>query len=125
MSHRLSPVVTTSSQRSSQIQEPAHEAASAQQILLRHQGQGPKLLRCGDDDQDVKVQLDHPARLVLPSLCYPCYPDYLLPAKERPQTSAALARRLVTGALGVKSNVSKEQREAEKRQLQEAKGMLV
>lgn len=51
-----------------------------------------------------------------------CSPDYLLPAKERPQTSAALARRLVTGALGVKSSVSKEQREAEKRQLQEAKG---
>lgn len=47
--------------------------------------------------------------------------DYLLPAKERPQTSAALARRLVTGALGVKSNVTKEQREAEKKQLQEAK----
>lgn len=47
--------------------------------------------------------------------------DYLLPAKERPQTSAALARRLVTGALGVKGNVTKEQREAEKRQLQEAK----
>lgn len=47
--------------------------------------------------------------------------DYLLPAKERPQTSAALARRLVTGALGIKSNVSKEQRDAEKRKLQEAK----
>lgn len=54
-----------------------------------------------------------------------CCPDYLLPAKERPQTSAALARRLVTGALGVKSNVTKEQREAEKRQLQEAKGTFV
>lgn len=47
--------------------------------------------------------------------------DYLLPAKERPQTSAALARRLVIGALGVKSNVTKEQREAERRKLQEAK----
>ncbi|XP_019744876.1 coiled-coil domain-containing protein R3HCC1L [Hippocampus comes] len=42
-------------------------------------------------------------------------------AKERPQTSAALARRLVIGALGVKSNVTKEQREAEKRKLQEAR----
>ncbi|XP_049577654.1 coiled-coil domain-containing protein R3HCC1L [Syngnathus scovelli] len=41
--------------------------------------------------------------------------------KERPQTSAALARRLVVGALGVKSNVTKEQREAEKRKLQEAR----
>ncbi|XP_037620256.1 coiled-coil domain-containing protein R3HCC1L isoform X1 [Sebastes umbrosus] len=47
--------------------------------------------------------------------------DYLLPAKERPQTSAALAHKLVIGALGVKSNVTKEQREAEKRKLQEAK----
>ncbi|KAG7223767.1 hypothetical protein INR49_026449 [Caranx melampygus] len=48
--------------------------------------------------------------------------DYLLPAKERPQTSAALARRLVIGALGVKSNLTKEQREAERRKLQEARG---
>ncbi|XP_072240364.1 coiled-coil domain-containing protein R3HCC1L [Leuresthes tenuis] len=47
--------------------------------------------------------------------------DYLLPAKERPQTSAALARQLVIGALGVRSNLSKEQREAEKKKLQEAK----
>nr|XP_055060188.1 LOW QUALITY PROTEIN: coiled-coil domain-containing protein R3HCC1L [Misgurnus anguillicaudatus] len=47
--------------------------------------------------------------------------DYLLPAKERPQTSAALARRLVIGALGVKSNQTKEDREAEKKKLQQAK----
>lgn len=47
--------------------------------------------------------------------------DYLLPAKERPQTSAVLARRLVIGALGVKSNLSKEQREAERKKLQEAR----
>ncbi|XP_053188763.1 coiled-coil domain-containing protein R3HCC1L [Scomber japonicus] len=47
--------------------------------------------------------------------------DYLLPAKERPQTSAALARQLVIGALGVKSNVTKEQREAERKKLQEAR----
>lgn len=47
--------------------------------------------------------------------------DYLLPAKERPQTSAALARRLVIGALGVKSNLTKEQREAERKKLQQAK----
>ncbi|KAF7656669.1 hypothetical protein LDENG_00037730 [Lucifuga dentata] len=47
--------------------------------------------------------------------------DYLLPAKERPQTSAALARRLVIGALGVKSNQTKEQREAERRKIQEAR----
>lgn len=51
-------------------------------------------------------------------------PDYLLPAKERPQTSAALARKLVIGALGVKSNLTKEQREAERKKLQEARGTL-
>lgn len=48
--------------------------------------------------------------------------DYLLPTKERPQTSAALARRMVIGALGVKSNLTEEKREAEKKKLQEAKG---
>uniref|UniRef100_A0A3Q3C0J0 R3H domain and coiled-coil containing 1-like n=1 Tax=Haplochromis burtoni TaxID=8153 RepID=A0A3Q3C0J0_HAPBU len=47
--------------------------------------------------------------------------SYLLPAKERPQTSAALARKLVIGALGVKSNLTKEQREAERKKLQEAR----
>ncbi|XP_058497376.1 coiled-coil domain-containing protein R3HCC1L [Solea solea] len=47
--------------------------------------------------------------------------DYLLPAKERPQTSAALARKLVIGALGVKSNLTNEQREAERKKLQEAR----
>ncbi|XP_067258573.1 coiled-coil domain-containing protein R3HCC1L [Chanodichthys erythropterus] len=47
--------------------------------------------------------------------------DYLLPAKERPQTSAALARRLVIGALGVKSNQSKEEREAERNKLKQAR----
>ncbi|XP_054635308.1 coiled-coil domain-containing protein R3HCC1L [Dunckerocampus dactyliophorus] len=47
--------------------------------------------------------------------------ETLLPAKERPQTSAALARRLVIGALGVKSNVTKEQRETERKKLQEAR----
>ncbi|XP_056136969.1 coiled-coil domain-containing protein R3HCC1L [Lampris incognitus] len=47
--------------------------------------------------------------------------DYLLPAKERPQTSAALARRLVIGALGVKSQQTNEEREAERRKLQRAR----
>ncbi|XP_078138940.1 R3H and coiled-coil domain-containing protein 1-like [Centroberyx gerrardi] len=47
--------------------------------------------------------------------------DYLLPAKERPQTSAALARRLVIGALGVKSNQPREERDAERKKLQEAR----
>ncbi|KAG5855286.1 coiled-coil domain-containing protein R3HCC1L [Anguilla anguilla] len=47
--------------------------------------------------------------------------DYLLPAKERPQTSAALARRLVIGALGVRSPQSRDDREAERKKLQEAR----
>lgn len=49
------------------------------------------------------------------------YADFLHPAKERPETSAALARRLVTGALGMRSNQSKAEREAERRQLQAAR----
>ncbi|CAL8330610.1 unnamed protein product [Lota lota] len=47
--------------------------------------------------------------------------DYLLPAKERPQTSAMLARRMVIGALGVKSPQSKEDRDAERKKIQEAR----
>ncbi|NXL41222.1 R3HCL protein, partial [Podilymbus podiceps] len=49
------------------------------------------------------------------------YADYLHPAKERPETSAALARRLVIGALGVRSNLTPAQRDAERRKLQEAR----
>ncbi|NXJ01730.1 R3HCL protein, partial [Psophia crepitans] len=49
------------------------------------------------------------------------YTDYLQPAKERPETSAALARRLVIGALGVRSNLTPAQRDAERRKLQEAR----
>ncbi|XP_030058767.1 coiled-coil domain-containing protein R3HCC1L isoform X2 [Microcaecilia unicolor] len=47
--------------------------------------------------------------------------DFLQPTKERPETSAALARRLVIGALGVRSNQTKAEREAERKKLQEAK----
>lgn len=47
--------------------------------------------------------------------------EFLLPAKERPQTSAVLARRLVIGALGVKSNQTKAEREAERQKLKEAR----
>lgn len=47
--------------------------------------------------------------------------DYLLPVKERPQTSVALAHRLVIGALGVKSPQSKEERDAERKKLQDAR----
>ncbi|PKK17006.1 hypothetical protein A306_00000223, partial [Columba livia] len=49
------------------------------------------------------------------------YAEYLQPAKERPETSAALARRLVIGALGVRSNQTRAQRDAERRKLQEAR----
>ncbi|XP_010218003.1 PREDICTED: coiled-coil domain-containing protein R3HCC1L, partial [Tinamus guttatus] len=52
----------------------------------------------------------------------PCaLPDFLQPAKERPETSAALARRLVIGALGVRSNQTRAQRDAERKKLQEAR----
>uniref|UniRef100_A0A8C8R5E2 R3HCL protein n=1 Tax=Pelusios castaneus TaxID=367368 RepID=A0A8C8R5E2_9SAUR len=47
--------------------------------------------------------------------------DFLQPAKERPETSAALARRLVIGALGVRSNQSTADRETERKKLQEAR----
>lgn len=47
--------------------------------------------------------------------------EFLQPAKERPETSAALARRLVISALGVRSKQSKTEREAELRKLQEAR----
>ncbi|KAJ8404914.1 hypothetical protein AAFF_G00333010 [Aldrovandia affinis] len=47
--------------------------------------------------------------------------DYLLPAKERPETSAVLARRLVIGALGVRSPQSPDEKEADRRKLQVAR----
>lgn len=47
------------------------------------------------------------------------------PYKARPETCAALARRLVTGALGVKSKATKDILEKERRILQEARGECV
>uniref|UniRef100_A0A8C5QDH9 R3H domain and coiled-coil containing 1 like n=1 Tax=Leptobrachium leishanense TaxID=445787 RepID=A0A8C5QDH9_9ANUR len=47
--------------------------------------------------------------------------EFLQPAKERPETSAVLARRLVISALGVRSTQTKAEREAERKKLQEAK----
>ncbi|XP_068216256.1 uncharacterized protein [Palaemon carinicauda] len=47
--------------------------------------------------------------------------EALLPYKPRPATSASLARRLVSGALGLKVNISREVREAEKQKLKDAK----
>lgn len=45
----------------------------------------------------------------------------LQPYKPRPETCAALARRLVTGALGVRLKTAPQERENEKRVLREAK----
>ncbi|XP_069835019.1 coiled-coil domain-containing protein R3HCC1L isoform X1 [Dendropsophus ebraccatus] len=47
--------------------------------------------------------------------------DFLQPAKDRPETSAVLARRLVISALGVRSTQSRAEREAERKKLQEAR----
>jgi len=44
---------------------------------------------------------------------------------DRPKTSASTARRMVANALGVRVNISKEQREKERKELQEAKGQLM
>lgn len=50
--------------------------------------------------------------------------EQLLPYKPRPDTCPALARRLVTGALGVKLPTSREEREAEKKILSQARGEI-
>ncbi|XP_053548529.1 coiled-coil domain-containing protein R3HCC1L [Bombina bombina] len=47
--------------------------------------------------------------------------DDLQPTKERPQTSAILARRLVINALGVRNPQSRADRDAERKKLKEAK----
>ncbi|XP_052099387.1 coiled-coil domain-containing protein R3HCC1L-like [Mytilus californianus] len=50
--------------------------------------------------------------------------EFLQPYKERPETTAVVARRMLTGALGLKTKVSKEQRDKEteeKRKLKQAK----
>ncbi|KDR23739.1 hypothetical protein L798_06025, partial [Zootermopsis nevadensis] len=47
--------------------------------------------------------------------------EFLQPCRVRPETCAALARRLVTGALGVRLNTSREEREAERKILSEAR----
>lgn len=51
--------------------------------------------------------------------------EFLQPYRNRPETCAALARRLVTGALGVKLATSRQEREHEKNILREAKGMCI
>lgn len=47
--------------------------------------------------------------------------DLLQPYKERPQTSKLLADRMVTGALGIKSKMTREERAKEREKLKEAK----
>ncbi|XP_062591372.1 coiled-coil domain-containing protein R3HCC1L-like [Saccostrea cucullata] len=47
--------------------------------------------------------------------------EFLQPYKPRPETTAMTARRLVTGALGLTPQISKEQRELERKKLKEAK----
>ncbi|KYN13027.1 PREDICTED: uncharacterized protein LOC108766941 [Trachymyrmex cornetzi] len=47
--------------------------------------------------------------------------EFLQPYRNRPETCAALARRLVTGALGVKLVTARQEREHEKNILREAK----
>ncbi|PSN45656.1 hypothetical protein C0J52_12335 [Blattella germanica] len=47
--------------------------------------------------------------------------EFLQPYRARPETCPALARRLVTGALGVKLSTSREEREAERKILKEAR----
>lgn len=46
----------------------------------------------------------------------------LQPYRQRPETCAALARRLVTGALGVRLSTAREELENERRVLREARG---
>ncbi|CRK99702.1 CLUMA_CG012998, isoform B [Clunio marinus] len=48
----------------------------------------------------------------------------LQPYKQRPETCAALAKRLVSGALGVRVKATSEERENERRVLREAKDWL-
>ncbi|XP_066582103.1 coiled-coil domain-containing protein R3HCC1L isoform X2 [Prorops nasuta] len=47
--------------------------------------------------------------------------EFLQPYRSRPETCAALARRLVTGALGVRLATARQERELEKNVLREAK----
>ena len=48
--------------------------------------------------------------------------DVLLPYKKRPESTGMVARNLVAGALGIRTTVSREQRQKEKQMLSEARG---
>lgn len=58
----------------------------------------------------------------IPRVCICILPDFLLPTKERPQTSAIAARRLIGTTLGISTSVSNEKRLRERQQLKDAKG---
>lgn len=51
--------------------------------------------------------------------------EELLPARPRPQTSMVLARRLLSGALGMKVTLTREQREKEANAIKAAKSKSV
>ena len=51
--------------------------------------------------------------------------EALLPLRPRPQTSMVLARRLLSGALGVRVNLPREEREREARTIKQAKGRVL
>lgn len=51
--------------------------------------------------------------------------DVLLPYKKRPESTGIVARNLVAGALGIRTNVSREQRQKEKQMLSEARGTFM
>ncbi len=54
-------------------------------------------------------------------LCF-VVPEFLQPYKPRPQTVASVARNMVAGALGIRSQIPREKREEERQKLREAKG---
>jgi len=49
------------------------------------------------------------------------FSEFLQPYRERPQTSKLLADRLVAGALGIKSKMTREERVKEREKIKEAK----
>ena len=49
------------------------------------------------------------------------FSEFLQPYRERPQTSKLLADKLVTGALGMRSKMTREERVKEREKLKEAK----
>lgn len=51
--------------------------------------------------------------------------NFILPPVSRPKTCVSLARRLVSGHLGMKINVTDQQRAAEKKILSDARGKLL